>query len=246
MQGETGHRWPEILPGGKDVLFTIWAGGTREQARIGVLSLETGQWKTVLQGGVYPRYLPTGHLLYIRTNTLMAAPFDLTTLEVTGDSVPVLESVLTWSRGASHFAVSKDGMLVYLPGADSNYQQLVWVDREGIADPLPQEPRMFRNPKLSPAGQQIAVAINDPTSSSSWILDLRRNILRKTNLEGRSGVSIWSPDGSQMVVTAVTAPNVWNLYLIPSDGSGPAQQLTTADGSQVPCDPNATLDWPRH
>ncbi|MDA2927446.1 hypothetical protein MYX78_09475 [Acidobacteria bacterium AH-259-G07] len=90
-----GERWyhnPQILPGGHAVLFTIWDGGINYQ--IAVLSLETGEHKIVLEGGRHARYAPTGHLVHsTETGTLMAVPFDLSRLEVSGDSVPILEGV---------------------------------------------------------------------------------------------------------------------------------------------------------
>lgn len=86
------HLWPEVLPDGKTVLFTLWRGEkTFDQPHVGVLSLETGKWKVVIDGGAYPRYAPTGHLLFVRGGTLFAAPFDLREQEVTGASVSVLE-----------------------------------------------------------------------------------------------------------------------------------------------------------
>ena len=84
-KGENSHLWPQILPGGDAVLFTIRTTASHDDARIGVLSLDSGEWRTVWQGGVYARYSPTGHLLYVRSRTLMAVPFNLANLEVSGD-----------------------------------------------------------------------------------------------------------------------------------------------------------------
>ena len=96
-KGETAHRWPHILPGGEAVLFTIVKGTEFE---IALLSLDTGEIRTLLTGGSGPRYASTGHLVYGIDGTMWAVPFDLDRLEVTGDPVLVLEGVVTKASGA--------------------------------------------------------------------------------------------------------------------------------------------------
>jgi len=85
------HRSPQILPGGESAVFNVLGGG---QCRIAVLSLETGETRVVLlKGGSSPRYLPSGHLVYSQNGSLLAVPFDLQSLEVTGEPLQVLENV---------------------------------------------------------------------------------------------------------------------------------------------------------
>src|SRR5262249_31007626 len=78
-RGEATHRWPEILPGGEAVIFTTHTKtlGGFDQADIDVLNLREGRRKTLLRGGMHARYLPTGHLLFLRQGTLFAVPFDM-------------------------------------------------------------------------------------------------------------------------------------------------------------------------
>ncbi|MBM3756031.1 MAG: hypothetical protein FJW38_18850 [Acidobacteria bacterium] len=50
--GEATHRWPQVLPGGRAVLFTASSGrGTYDDANIDVISFQTGERKTVVRGG---------------------------------------------------------------------------------------------------------------------------------------------------------------------------------------------------
>ena len=64
-RGEGDHLWPEFLPGGKAVLFTITpATGGIENAQIAVLDLRTGTSKVLIRGGSHAHYVPTGHLVY--------------------------------------------------------------------------------------------------------------------------------------------------------------------------------------
>src|SRR5262249_48881718 len=118
-KGERTHRWPQVLPGSRAVLFTVHTSLRRyDEANIEVLSLRTGQRKTVQRGGFLGRYLPSGHLVFIRQNTLFAVPFDLDQLAVTGTPVPVLDDVST-TGSAVDFGFSLTGNFVYLSGKES-------------------------------------------------------------------------------------------------------------------------------
>jgi hypothetical protein len=93
-QGESVHRWPQVLPGSKAVLFTANGSAVNfSSANIEVMSLANHRRKTLVRGGTFGRYSPSGHLLYLSRGTLFAVPFDLDTLEIRGTPVPVLEQV---------------------------------------------------------------------------------------------------------------------------------------------------------
>ena len=82
--------------------------------------LPTGTPHIVQRGGFYGRYLPSGHLTWVHDGTLFAAPFDLTTLAVTGPAVPVVPGVLSSTNsGNAQVEVSHTGTLVYLPGGEN-------------------------------------------------------------------------------------------------------------------------------
>src|SRR5262249_22438775 len=138
-KGEFSHRWPQILPGGKAVLITIWTGTSFDTARIDVLSLETGERRTVVEAGAFAQYVPPGHLVCARAGGLLAVPFDLKQLKVTGPPIPVLEGVtMTAITGAAEFGASADSSFAYVPGAETGVERtLVWVDRMGAPQPLP-------------------------------------------------------------------------------------------------------------
>ena len=188
---------PEILPDGKAVVFTVINDVNFQTA---VLSLETGEKKIVIEGGRQARYVPTGHLLYEVANsgTLMAAPFDLTQLEITGDSAPILEGVRQTTGAAIDFAFSADGTLVYVPGGSSAPHQhsLVWVDRQGRETLVTEEKRPFAAPRLSPDGKQVALSIGDVTGRNLSIFDFEAGSLSRLTFENeRNGSADWSPDG---------------------------------------------------
>ncbi len=94
-KGERSHRFPEVLPNGKAVLFTLETSDmdSFDNALIGAQSLDTGQRSILVRGGSHAYYAPTGHVIYVRAGSLLAAPFDLERLALTGPPVPVLKGV---------------------------------------------------------------------------------------------------------------------------------------------------------
>ena len=118
QKGERSHRFPHHLPGGRALLFTVGTGGSWDDARIEVLQLGSGERKVLIEGGSDARYVPTGHLVYIRAGSLMAVPVDLGRLEVTGSPVALVEGVLpsTDNTGAAQATFTDAGSLLYVPG----------------------------------------------------------------------------------------------------------------------------------
>jgi hypothetical protein len=231
-KGEYGHRWPEILPGGKAVLFTVWTGSIFDNAQIGVLSLETGEHRVLVEGGTYARYVPSGYLVYARAGGLLATPFDLKRLQVTGPAVLVLEGVSTGSTfGGAEFGASADGSLAYVPGGLSGAgRTLLWVDRKGAAQLLPAPPRGYISPRLSPDGRWLAVSI-EGTNLGLWLYELARGTLTPLTASVPIPFPIWTPDGKRVTFTFGGA---FNPYWMPADGSGAPERLTTSENAQWP------------
>jgi hypothetical protein len=159
QQAGVAHRWPEAIPGHGALLFTVFSGDL-ETSRIAILSLQTNEWKVLLdEAGHHARYAPTGHVVYLRGNTMMAVPFDADRLEITGVPEPVLDGVAANIGGASHFRFSDNGTLAYVPGQVSSSatrtlsSSPVWVDANGmrrrsdrnlVSTPIPPLPLMER------------------------------------------------------------------------------------------------------
>jgi len=171
--------------------------------RIEAVDMETGEIKA-LSPGRHPRYTPTGHLLFVDDDaTLLAAPFDVEGLELTGDAVPVAESLSVLANGTGFFAVSETGTLVYRTGASGGgIVTPVWVERDGSEEAL--IPRLFSGvfeaPRVSPDGRKIAVQ-NTPegsTQSQIWIYDLDQETFSPLTFEGSNITPFWSPDGVEV------------------------------------------------
>ena len=230
--GQTQHAWPDILPGGRAVLFTILAGSV-ENAQIAVLDLETRQQKVLLPGGSYPRYSSTGHIVYAIDGTLRAVPFDLGQLEITGTAVPVLDPVVTKDSGAADFALSRDGSLIYVSAATNLRRRLVWVDRMEREEPVSAPERAYAYPRISPDGSRVALQINDQ-EQDIWTWDLAAQTLtRLTFGSAPDTYPVWSPD-SRRLIFASARSGASNLFWQAADGTGAVERLTESPNTQVP------------
>jgi serine/threonine-protein kinase len=237
----TSHRWLEILPGGKAVLFTIWSGSI-ESARIAVLSLETGEQR-IFVDGTHPRYAPTGHIVFARVDSLWAVPFDAGRLEVTGTPTPVLEGVRVGRAGLANFALGGDGSLVYVPSRAQD-SRLVWVDRKGYATPLTDRRGSYEEPRLSPDGERLAVLIREEGKRDVWIHDIGRDTMSRLTTEGDNEAPVWSPDGEWIAFSSDRGRSGdLDVYRKRADFSGPAETIITKEYRQsaMACSPDGTI-----
>ena len=240
QKGETAHLLPEILPTGSAVLFTVLLARNWEDAQIVALSLRNGERKILVDGGAADaRYSPSGHLLYRRGNSVVATPFDVEGLEITGAPVPVIDGVMhstnagnpVLETGVSHYDLSASGSLVFVPG--EGYPEmstsLVWVDRQGAVEVIPTPQGGYRGLRLSPDGRFAAAA----DAEHIFVFDLQRNTARQLTFEGENTYPVWSPDGQRLAFASSTAGGR-SLSWMSVDGSDTAELLTTADLVQRP------------
>ena len=233
-QGEIFHWWPEILPGGDALLFTIVKGQGAENMEIAVLDLASREQKILIPGGSNPLYALTGHIIYGVDGTLRAVPFDLDRLEVTGEPVPVLEGVMTDASGAIEFSLSANGSLVYVAGDPQGgvVRSLVWVDRQGREEPVAAAPpRTYTYPRISPDGTRVALDVRDQ-ENDVWIWDLTRETLTRLTFDpGEDYYPVWTPD-SQRVVFSSPREGPSNLFRKAADGTGTVERLTESSNIQ--------------
>jgi serine/threonine-protein kinase len=235
-KGDGSHRWPDFLPGGKAVLFGAGtAGALFVSAQVGVQSITTGERKDLIQGGMYPRYAPTGHLVYAQSGVLMAVPFDPQRQTVTGTGSPVAEGVMqSPTNGHAQYSFSATGALVYVPGGVQAAQlRMVWVSRNGTEQPLAAPANSYLNPRVSPDGRHVAVGITSQ-ESQIWQYDISRETLTRFTFEGTvNGYPAWTPDGNRMAFIS-NKEGPLNIFWQLADGSGGLERLTTSDDVQTP------------
>jgi serine/threonine-protein kinase len=232
--GERHYRYPCALPGGKAVLLTAGTAdiATYDEARILAFSFETGQKKVLAEGGTAPRYSPSGHLLYAHDAKVFAIRFDPERLETSGQPFQVLEGMLmSRNSGAANYDVSASGDLAYIPGVcDGGARTLVWVDRNGNAEPLGLAPRSYLHPRLAPDGRRLAVEIEGP-SHDVYTYDFDRGVLTNVTTDGVSHWPVWSPDGIQLGYRSGPMSKL-RLWRVAADRSAPPQQVAASGSSQ--------------
>ena len=226
-KGEIAVEGPQLLPDGKSLLFTLLhAGENWDRASVVLQRLDTGERTTLVEGGTDPRYVPTGHLLFVRGSQLHALPFDLEARAVRGAPVPVLDNLrraFMYETGSGHFSVSQNGTLVSVLAPPTVPNTLVWVDRSGAEEPLPMPERLYNHPRLSPDGRRVVV--DTLITQDIWIYELARGTMTRLTTQQTNLHPIWSADGRSVIFDA-------NLGLALKqkavDGSQPAA-LVAAD-----------------
>jgi eukaryotic-like serine/threonine-protein kinase len=244
QEAESSHRWAQLVPNGKALLFSAITASASAQTY--AQSLDTGQRRLVVQGAA-ARYLPTGHLVYVQGGTVMAVPFDPDRLEVLGSPVAVLAGVMqvrrlrnsTTASFLSHVSFSNAGPMAYVPGSERlRRDALVWVDRGGQEQPTGATGGMYFQPRLSPDGTRMAVTVGGSDYDDVWLYDLARSAWSRFTLEGNNGFPLWTPDGHKLTyVSDKAGPD--NMYSKPLDGSGADERVVASDL------PNYPFSWSR-
>jgi Tol biopolymer transport system component/predicted Ser/Thr protein kinase len=220
------HLWPNVIPGGGGLIFTVWTGRSFNEARIEALSLKTGKRKVLIEGGTDAHYLSNGYIAYAHNGTLFAIAFDPEQLEVRGAPVPLIEGVLTGaSNGDAVYAASQNGILVFEPGTFTSFRRnLLWMDRSGKATNITDEVRPYASPNISPDGKRIALTLQASTFDA-WVYDLERDTLTKVSFGGDDYNPQWSPDGKMLAYNSSKSGH-YQTYVIRNIGQGSEEQVT--------------------
>jgi serine/threonine-protein kinase len=226
QHGERTWRWPQVLPGGENVLFTGLVAASMaavDSANIEVLSLKSGQVKVVQRGGLFGRYLPSGHLIYIRQGTLYGVPFDLGRLETRGPPAPLVEDV----ADSSYLSFSRTGSLLYV-SAPKRVAPLAWLDSAGksqrIVIPGIDISRQVETPRLSPDGNRLALEV----AGDLFVHDLQHSTTtRLTRDAALNRHPVWMPDGQHIIYGSdvPASDGEFGIWWIRADGSSHPEKL---------------------
>jgi Tol biopolymer transport system component len=228
VRGELQHSWPDVLPNGKGVIFTVShhgpgsMGGPEEE--IGVLDLATRTHRVLLRG-IFARYAASGHLVYITSEgTLMAVPFDQDRMEVAGEPVALGDGIgVRTGGGAVDLALSASGTLWYAAGGvgSAGTGEAVWVTREGQATPIPGVTGLLSDPALSRDGKRLAIGVRE-LASHIMIKELDQGpVSRLTTGSSNNWRAAWMADGRSIgyVSQAIAPRSNRDAYQRPADGS---------------------------
>ena len=227
---------PQYLPDGRGFIYSRSIDGAKQMDGL-FYSYETNEARVFLESGAYARYLSSGHLLYSTAESgLLAVPFDLSRMEIDGDSISVGEEKMSIT-GASHsvrnLAVSGAGNLAYFVGEGARQttrSSLVWVGLDGTERPALTKVMEYMEPSLSPDGRYLATT---NYTGKVTVTDLKRGIGTVLN-PGTSTAwyPIWTPDGKRIVFTSYKE-GLGDLYWKLADGTGEMERLTSTSGERV-------------
>lgn len=230
----SGHGFPWFLPDGEHFLFTSWPGGGRATLRLGSLSSTTS---TVVGPADSNAIYADGRLLYLRGNSLVAQPFDVTSLRTTGEPVLVAEPVQRLGSLVviGVFSASQTGLLLYQKGTDTTLSQLTWFDRAGNAVGTLGKPAEFFDVRLSPDGKSVLASAPDAVGNFDlWAFDLAQGFSRRfTTDAGGEYYGLWSADGRTVIFNSTRRGN-YDLYRKPASGTGPEELLFADATDKVP------------
>ncbi len=232
-ESEASHSWPDVLPNGKGVLFTIFRGADQTEYDIAVADLSTGEYE-VLVRGVFARYSASGHIVYVTADgTMLAAPFDADRLEVMGPSVSLTEGLAVGGFGGTTIALSGSGDLIYQTGTVSaGLSEFVWVTRSGEATPVDPGWSFDRGDAnrgwfLSPDGQRLALRARADDNYDIWVKELPQGPLsRLTFDDAEDKMPRWTPDGeSVLFLSDRLEEDNFDLWTKRADGTGEAEPV---------------------
>ena len=222
---------PSMLPGSKALLFSVNVPSALPQ--IVVQTVGAPDRRTLLPGSE-PTYLPSGHIVFVRDNSLWAVPFDAQSLSLTGEAVPLSIQLV---GGGTEYVVSSEGTLAYVPrDARSDRRTLVWVDRHGMRTRMIEEENAFEFPRLSPDDSRVAVRVGSPPDSNIWVYDVERGTRTRVTANGTADDPEWTPDGTR-ILFAWSPDQTSNsgIYSKRADGSGEAALvLSSSRGVYTP------------
>ena len=148
--------------------------------------------------------------------SLMAQPFDSTSLRLGGEAQPVTQSIGgTETNGYVDVSAARSGVLAY-GNSQQGSAKLVWSDRTGkqsatIAEALPAQ---FH---LSPDGNSVVLSRSSGNGTDYWVIDLVRNTPTRFTFSNGTNNATWSPDGKEIVYSIGLSQG---LLRKPASGAG--------------------------
>lgn len=204
--------WPRFLPDGNHFLYDSFrpTGG----GGIYLASLDSKETRLLIPTDSNVNYVFPGFLLYGRQYTLLAQPFDVDKLRVTGEPIPVASQMAVMRYGpGSQYSVSQNGVLVYR-GVGSADVQLAWYNRDGKRLASVGQPGAYGIITLSPDEKRVALERFDAQlrTNDLWTLELASGIFSRLTFNPADETDpVWSPDGRELVFSS-TRKGATNLY----------------------------------
>jgi Tol biopolymer transport system component/predicted Ser/Thr protein kinase len=228
--------WPEFLPDGEQFIFL--ADQTEENTRVMIRSLGSDDERFLMTSDSRVQYVEPGYLIYVLNGMLVAHPFDAGSGDLTGDPIPLADSIGVSAVGLADFSASNNGTLAYRAG-QTGARKLLWRDRAGRELGQVGQPAEYRTTSFSPDGQRVVVGIVEPDGGNIdlWIHDLERGVASRFTFDaGVDSTPLWSPDGSRIVFSSSRGEGRDAIYSKAASGAGAAELLLQAEEDIYPGD----------
>jgi len=225
--------WPSFLPDGDAVLCSVT--GYDGTSKLAVVTVPGGQL-TVFDdvAGTDPRFVPPGTVVWMSPDGVMlAAPLEVNRRRFTGKPVPVIEGIVQELRGAK--VAIGPGIAVRVEGT-SRRDQLLRLDRSGVARIEMREGLDFGSPRFSPDSRRIAF-VTGQLGGELWVADRARGTRQRLALPGTALGPEWSRDGRRLLFgynTSAVTTSYWDVYAASADGSGIAEPLVASPQNEFP------------
>jgi len=232
-KNERTHRWPQVLPDGKSVIFTVGlldSPDSYEHANIEAVILATGERRVVLQGANMARYVSTGHLIFARGGSLFAVAFDPDSLTTRGTPQSIVQNVASdQTTGAAHFSIAGDGTLAYVRGGGVvNFRRVVWADRSGNFQPVNIPTGQYNDISVAPDGSAFALIAGSSGSGDVWVYDFARATFTRFTFTTRNASPIWSADSKTIFYSQVDETGTSTTIMRkPADASREAEPVVS-------------------
>jgi serine/threonine-protein kinase len=232
--GERTHRWPDVLPGGRWITFTVGTSASPDEydhSRIDAVDRQTGERRSVFKDASMTHYLPSGHLAFARGGSLFAVRFDPESLKVSGSPLSVVEGIGgDRTTGAAHVAWSNNGTFAYLDGdVRGGQRRVVWSDLKGSTQSITLPPALYNDIRLSPDGARMAYALGTSSLADIWVYSFTRGTSTRLTFTGINATPVWSADGRDVYFVSIEGRRT-TVFRTSGDGGREPAALTAIDG----------------
>ena len=230
---EVSYGWPDVLPGGSQVLYTaVSLAGSR----VALFDVSTGVSYPIVESAAFGRYSPTGHVVFERRGRLEAAPVSMRERRLTALPRPILRGLATADATVAgpRFAFSRTGSLIYVPATSSDIEErLHWLDTRGQLEPVPIPPVALGAVDVSPDARRLAMTVESDAGADLWLGDMQRGAISRLSVDGRSVSPAWRPNGLE-IAFAYSKAGPFNLFIRPTDSDLEPRPLLESPWNQFP------------
>jgi Tol biopolymer transport system component len=218
LQKDQGsHRYPQFLPDGRHFLY--FALGKPEVSGVYVGSLDSIESKRIVSAEAQAVYAPPGYLLFLQQGTLLAQPFDLRKLELTGEPRPLAEHIATTFTGLMVVSAAGNGTVAYRTSAGDD-ARLTWMDRAGKEDGTFGPVGAWGPVDLSPDQTRVVTQKPEGGNMDLWMIEVARGAAtRLTSNPADDEWPVWSPDGKKIGFDS-NRKGAFDLYQLEIAGNG--------------------------